>query len=37
MKTEKVSWGGIIAGIIIGAILYFAFFLLVIPNWSIFP
>lgn len=37
MKTTKLNWGGLIAGIIIGVVLYFAIFLLVIPNWGIFP
>ncbi len=37
METSKVNWKGVIVGVILGAILFFAFFLLVIPNWKIFP
>lgn len=37
MRNTKVNWSGIVAGIILGAIIYFVIFLLVIPHWSIFP
>lgn len=37
MKTTKFNWGGFIAGLLLGVIIYFAFFLLVIPNWGIYP
>lgn len=37
MKTSKFSLSGLLVGILVGIIFYFIFFLLVIPNWGIFP
>lgn len=37
MKTSKFNLRGFLVGILLGVILYFVFFLLVIPNWGIFP
>ncbi len=37
MKTSKFSLSGLLVGILVGVIFYFIFFLLVIPNWGIFP
>jgi len=37
MKATKVNWLGIVVGALVGALLYFIVFLLIIPNWGIFP
>lgn len=37
MKTSKFSWPGFLVGIVIGVALFFAFAMLVVPNWSVFP
>lgn len=37
MKTLKFNWAGFLVGIALGVALFFAFALLVVRNWTIFP